>query len=121
MKKITALFILFAILLQLFSSVSIIVNYVVNKDYISKNLCENRNKPMMHCNGKCHLMKQLRKQSKKENTPINTLKEKNVLQFFNETVCFNFSNTPFTTKNFPDFLIGKTASASFPIFHPPTC
>jgi uncharacterized iron-regulated protein len=37
------------------------VNYEVNKDYISKVLCENKEKKAMHCEGKCHLKKELDK------------------------------------------------------------
>ncbi|WP_276133862.1 hypothetical protein [Polluticoccus soli] len=37
----------------------IVADYVLNKEYIAKNICENRNKPKLHCNGKCHLKKQL--------------------------------------------------------------
>jgi len=37
------------------------IEYAINKDYIVKNLCENRKKPKLNCNGKCHLMKQLKK------------------------------------------------------------
>lgn len=37
--------------------------YVLNKEYIATSLCENKNKPAMHCNGKCHLSKQLAKAS----------------------------------------------------------
>lgn len=33
--------------------------YVVNYDYISKVLCINRDRPKMHCNGKCFLKKQM--------------------------------------------------------------
>ncbi len=44
-----------------------VIEYVVNYDYISKVLCENKAKPMMHCNGKCHLMKELAKASDAEN------------------------------------------------------
>ena len=29
-------------------------------------LCENKAKPMMHCNGKCHLMKELAKAAENE-------------------------------------------------------
>ena len=43
-----------------------IVEYVVNYEYISKVLCVNKAKPMMHCNGKCHLMKELAKASESE-------------------------------------------------------
>ena len=38
-----------------------VIEYIVNYEYISKVLCENKTKPMMHCNGKCHLMKELAK------------------------------------------------------------
>lgn len=38
-----------------------IIEYVTNFQYISTVLCENKNKPKMHCNGKCHLKKNLKK------------------------------------------------------------
>jgi hypothetical protein len=43
-----------------------VIDYIVNYEYISKVLCENKAKPMMHCNGKCHLMKELVKASENE-------------------------------------------------------
>lgn len=33
--------------------------YVVNKEYVAQKLCENKDLPMMDCNGKCYLAKQL--------------------------------------------------------------
>lgn len=33
----------------------------LNREYIARSLCENRNKPSKKCNGKCYLKKQLRK------------------------------------------------------------
>lgn len=36
-----------------------VIDYIVNYDYIAKELCENKAKPMLHCNGKCHLKKEL--------------------------------------------------------------
>lgn len=48
--------------------------YQVNKTYIAKNLCENRNKPKMHCNGKCQLRKKLQQleqeHSKQSSAPV---------------------------------------------------
>ena len=35
--------------------------YVVNKEYVSQKLCENKDIPMLNCNGKCYLSKQLEK------------------------------------------------------------
>ncbi len=46
-----------------------LLDYTLHKEYIAKVLCENKNKPAMHCNGKCHLMKQLKKAS--EDLPRN--------------------------------------------------
>lgn len=42
--------------------------YLLNYDYIVKELCVNKDKPVMHCNGKCHLMKELAKNAA-EDTP----------------------------------------------------
>lgn len=43
-----------------------VIDYVVNYDYIAKVLCENKEKPQMNCNGKCHLMKEMAKASENE-------------------------------------------------------
>lgn len=39
------------------------LEYALNKEYIAANLCENKDKPAMHCSGKCQLKKQLAKAS----------------------------------------------------------
>lgn len=38
-----------------------VIDYLVNKDYIAKNLCINKDKPKSCCKGKCHMVKQLQK------------------------------------------------------------
>lgn len=35
------------------------INYAVNKNYIAANLCENRSKPEMHCEGRCFIGKEI--------------------------------------------------------------
>ena len=40
-----------------------LAEYAVNYDYIVENLCENKDTPSMHCDGKCYLAKQLAKES----------------------------------------------------------
>ena len=37
------------------------LDFELRKEYIIKNLCENRFKPQLHCDGKCYLSKQLHK------------------------------------------------------------
>lgn len=62
MKKIALIIVLFMFLKPLFP----VLEYAVNYEYISKALCVNKAKPMMHCNGKCHLMKELAKAQETE-------------------------------------------------------
>ena len=77
MKKIAVIIVLFVFLKPLFP----VLEYAVNYEYISKVLCVNKAKPMMHCNGKCHLMKELAKAqetekqipSNKKNTTFDTV------------------------------------------------
>lgn len=120
--QITSIILLFAIFMQLFSKAIIITEYYLNKDYIAQNLCENKDKPQKHCEGKCHLQKQLKEDEKKEQTPpFRNFKDKNEIQFFNSIDCFSILNTSSPTALFICCLIPKLQSPSFSIFHPPKC
>ncbi len=50
------------------------LEYFAFKDYIIKNLCENKNKPELKCNGKCYLKKMITENHNiikfKDNIPI---------------------------------------------------
>ena len=61
-----ALFFTGLLLLQSFSAVVIYAGFKANQDYIAAKLCENREKPQMHCHGKCYLEKQLQQESEKQ-------------------------------------------------------
>jgi hypothetical protein len=62
-----------------------LVDYAINYEYISKVLCENKAKPELQCNGKCHLMKELAKNTENEKSLPTDKKgstsEKEVLYF----------------------------------------
>jgi len=58
------------------------VEYEVNKEYIEKNLCENRDKPWMNCHGKCHLKKQIKKASEEDKKHNPFITTENTLLFF---------------------------------------
>lgn len=50
-----------------------VVEYMVNYDYIVNVLCENKDRPEMQCNGKCHLSKELAKEADAdEKNPLNS-------------------------------------------------
>lgn len=61
MRTAVAILIMFSLSFQSMVKVAIVGWYELNKDYVAKNLCENRNKPQMKCCGKCYLRKQLKK------------------------------------------------------------
>ena len=117
-KKILSLVLLAAILFQTVSKLGYIVNYVVNKNYIAKNLCENRAKPKMKCNGKCHLKKQLIRAEKNESQGKSDSKEKWEDLYFTPEKPLLFEVTKFNTAFFS--YRNSFSNPQFPdIFHPP--
>jgi len=100
-----------------------VADYIINYDYITKVLCVNKAKPMMHCNGKCHLMKELAKtaeQDKPLSTKKNAAAEAEVL-FCQPVVSFAFRPfiTVVNTKNtslYSNLYVPVHMSS---IFHPP--
>ena len=90
-----------------------VIEYVVNYEYISKVLCENKAKPMMHCNGKCHLMKELAKAAENENLllPI----KKDILPLLK--YCF-FRKSKLFLLLLYHFWIKKTIAIPIPIYTP---
>ena len=57
---------LFTTILPTFSQWGTMAYYQINKAYITRVLCENRDKPQLNCNGKCYLARKLKAQQEKE-------------------------------------------------------
>jgi len=76
LRRLLLILISFAILSQTLSSAIIFVSYSLNKDFITSNFCINKDKPKLHCQGKCHLIKELKDQEQKESVPVSSSKEK---------------------------------------------
>jgi hypothetical protein len=68
MLRTLAIFWILLITIQSFYQGLIYTYYVLNKDYIVAQLCENKAQPELKCDGKCHLKKALQV-SKERNTP----------------------------------------------------
>ena len=109
------------ILLQTFSQVVIVAEYYVQKDYIAKNLCENRNKPKMHCDGKCCLKKKLAKQGR-EQAPSPRSQKSEVNTLFYNLAGFEIVRAGIQTPPKKYFSYNELYTASFhhAVFHPPT-
>jgi hypothetical protein len=49
---------------QAFSKWVLVLEYEWNKEYIVQTLCINKQKPQLHCNGKCQLAKKIAAEEK---------------------------------------------------------
>ena len=103
-----------------------VVDYIVNYDYISKVLCENKAKPELKCNGKCHLMKELAKESENEKPISNDKKDNSKFEvevlFFEEIKPLVFEQIYFhhTTSIGDNYANFYFHSVSCSVFHPPS-
>src|ERR1700676_4737951 len=81
-KQVSVALLLLAILLQSISKAVIFADFYTNQDYIARNLCENRDKPIIHCYGRCQLNKRLVEDEKQEgNNPERRENAWNVILF----------------------------------------
>ncbi|KFF08310.1 hypothetical protein [Chryseobacterium luteum] len=65
---------IFLTLYMVFRPLIPLIEYAVNYDYISTVLCINKNKPDLHCNGKCYLSKELAKTNDSGSSPLSKTK-----------------------------------------------
>ncbi|WP_343688492.1 hypothetical protein [Chitinophaga sp.] len=78
------------LLLQNCSQYLISLEYTLNQRYIASVLCVNRDKPDMHCNGKCYLKKQLeRDQQQQRNGTAG--KEKYEVSYIDDLYLYDFN------------------------------
>lgn len=91
MKNVLLFVLLFATLLPTVSPWGTIACYHANKEYIARVLCENRDKPQLHCDGQCYLAKRLKaQQDKQDKETTQRVQNLPVLQLFCE------NSQPFT-------------------------
>ena len=66
LNRVTAIILLAALLSTNFSRYFVYAGFELNKDYIAAKLCENRDKPWLHCNGRCYFMKKIKQVQESE-------------------------------------------------------
>lgn len=94
LRRCTILFLIVAILSANFTALFVFAGFTANQKYISSTLCENRDKPWMHCNGKCYLIKKIRQAEEKEQSNERET-QKSLFQevFFTATATVKFHTT----------------------------
>ncbi|MFA4869100.1 MAG: hypothetical protein WC623_12915 [Pedobacter sp.] len=64
--KPVSILLLFSLLITNFSNLFLFAGFELNRNYIATELCMNKSKPELHCNGQCFLMKKLKQAQEKE-------------------------------------------------------
>ncbi|MFL0162593.1 hypothetical protein [Aquirufa salirivi] len=122
MKRIIAILLLIAIQLPLMSQWASVAYYQVNRNYIAKNLCENRDKPKLNCNGQCYLAKKLKAaEDKEQKTNSERLEKMPQIQLAcqtNTSLAFSFSFSDFSEDHFPAASMAAQSTLLLP-FRPP--
>jgi hypothetical protein len=102
---------------------SIYAWYEANKEYVSKNLCINKNKPQLKCCGKCYLNKQLKKVDGNSGTGKTLPNKMDKFEFASYVIPQRYTlsySIPIPSQPMNgQYLLGLEHSVSHSFFHPP--
>ncbi len=121
MRRIASYFFLIVLTLHTFSQLLVVGKFLYNQDYIAANLCENKDQPELECNGKCHLKKELKKDTKDNHSQESIVTSETILFYQNNSIEIVLEAPSFfIKKNRFTHYVGKELSDYNPsIFHPP--
>ena len=99
----------------------IYLDYEVRKEYITKVLCINKDKPELQCNGKCVLSQKLEQAKEHEEIPLDVSGKLELSFFFNACLLFEFNNTSFEIDSSQTISVLTFLSVGhlIDVFHPP--
>jgi hypothetical protein len=120
MKRVVVPILILLMLAQTFSQWLIVLDYMVNKEYIARVLCENKNRPQLKCKGKCQMMKKLAEEEKQQQG--SELKAGNQSLIVSASAHFALLLKPAVTESFIEYQelpVPHTVTRSYAIFHPP--
>lgn len=128
LKRLFSTLLLAAILLQMSSTVAVVVSFKINQDYIATYLCVNRNKPELQCNGKCVLMQRMQHQiddiKNHDRRKVQQIVEHEVLLFCQNVPAIEIISPKSDVSKrlvINDFMINQRSQQSLDaLFHPPT-
>jgi hypothetical protein len=102
------------------------IYFKIEQQQITKEKCENKLKPMLHCNGKCYLAKQLKRIEQKENEQSQKTNPycQKIDPWQNQAIepiqpIYTSSDEVATSLNF-HYSYSIRESDPFSIFHPPS-
>jgi hypothetical protein len=118
-KKIIAIFLLLGIVTNSFNQLLLFSSYSINKEYISAVLCSNKDKPHLHCEGKCFLdikLKELEQKNKQQQDNLKRMVETSAPAYAN-LLTQVFETKLELTPSF--YLLQKPKARVTAVFQPP--
>ena len=122
-NRLIAICLLAALISSNFSRFLVYAGFEVNQKYIAENLCINKSRPWLHCDGKCYFMRKIKqaeenekKQTEKDN--LNRLE----ISFFQEPFQLSFISPAVLENNnnsFPAYIYQYSSRYIETIFRPP--
>ncbi len=124
MRQCISTLMVFLVVWQLLLKGGVLVWYELNQTYIANELCENRDRPELACNGKCILMQRLQAAEQErrdaQERPLRIVEKLELAQFIIKEI--PISNLVFSQNTIqpqaPDVSIIKSACCST-VFQPP--
>ncbi|MCO5935808.1 hypothetical protein NAF17_09655 [Mucilaginibacter sp. RB4R14] len=119
LHRLTAYLLIVSLVSANFSRFFIYAGFELNRNYIATKLCENRNKPQLHCNGMCYLMKKVKQAEEKQNTEDRQA-QKNLFQeaTYNQPAQVKFYPVLLSVTKVPNYRF-QLPQQSANIFQPP--
>lgn len=111
-----------ALTLQSFYRSIMAIDYQIHlPEYLAK--CINKDRPQLHCNGQCVLMKKIREKEKEETKKNMLVYEYSSLYVHKETILLKRyqPEEEASPLHFPPFLIDYRFTYHTSVFHPPAC
>jgi len=119
LKSFGAILLLIAFFAQSFNQSFVVFGFYANRSYYA-SICENKTRPVLHCNGKCQLAKKLKQEERKDQqNPQRKLENKNEIIFYSN-LPGSPSFLPMAKEHYFSYSEKHTIDFSFPVFHPPS-
>lgn len=125
MRRFSAILMLVFVTVQAFYNLGLLAYWTANRNYIATNLCENRARPELKCDGKCYLRKKIR-----QSPPYQQNEQKYpVFKKGMEPACFQIfsaseqsGNSSLKQKKTPfEVPVFGPQCCAGDVFHPPDC
>ena len=125
MRSLLAGILIFTVLVTNFRTINTYAWFLYNQDYIAEILCINKEKPSMHCDGKCFLMQQLATQdsSNDQNSQVPGAEERPIFLFYNGYIAKDLSSVDHIDRNEMLKINEQLLPSDFcrGLFRPPKC